>query len=486
VTTEATAPEETLAQAERAFLDAHPAYAGTEILDELRATEYARLDETGNVYLDYTGGSLYAASQVEEHHHLLRERVLGNPHSFNPTSSAATLLVEETRAAVLRWFRADPAEYECVFTANATGALRLVGEAYPFHPGGRFLLTFDNHNSVNGIRQFARSHGAETAYVPLEARDLRVADGLLERYLDEADHGAHNLFAFPAQSNFSGVKHPLEWIALAQERGWDVVVDCAAFVPTSRLDLSVWTPDFVPVSFYKMFGYPTGLGALIARREALERLERPWFSGGTVVATNVQGDLMVPQTGHAHFEDGTVDYLGIPAIGIGLRHLERIGIDVISARVEALGSHLLASLATLRHSDGSPAALVYGPTTWDRRGGTISFNFLHPDGRAVDERFVDIVAADHRISLRTGCFCNAGAGETAFSISKDTLIGAEFADGMVLDDYLKLAGMPTGGAIRVSLGIAANFADLHRFMAFARSFRDVTEVPAGLPPRLAC
>jgi molybdenum cofactor sulfurtransferase len=486
VTTEATAPEETLAQAERAFLDAHPAYAGTAILDELRATEYARLDETGNVYLDYTGGSLYAASQVEEHHRLLRERVLGNPHSLNPTSSAATLLVEETRAAVLRHFRADPAEYECVFTANATGALRLVGEAYPFHPGGRFLLTFDNHNSVNGIRQFARSHGAETAYVPLEAPDLRVADGLLERYLDEADPSAHNLFAFPAQSNFSGAKHPLEWIALAQERGWDVVVDCAAFVPTSRLDLSVWTPDFVPVSFYKMFGYPTGLGALIARREALERLERPWFSGGTVVATNVQGDLMVPQTGHAHFEDGTVDYLGIPAIGIGLRHLERIGMDVISARVEALGSHLLASLATLRHSDGSPAALVYGPATWDRRGGTISFNFLHPDGRAVDERFVDIVAADHRISLRTGCFCNAGAGETAFSLSKDTLIGAEFADGMVLDDYLKLAGMPTGGAIRVSLGLAANFADLHRFMAFARSFRDVTEVPAGLPPRLAC
>ena len=112
VTTEATAPGAALAEAERAFLDAHPAYAGTSILDELRATEYARLDETSNVYLDYTGGSLYAASQVEEHHRLLHERVLGNPHSFNPTSSAATLLVEETRAAVLRYFRADPAEYD--------------------------------------------------------------------------------------------------------------------------------------------------------------------------------------------------------------------------------------------------------------------------------------------------------------------------------------------------------------------------------------
>jgi selenocysteine lyase/cysteine desulfurase len=135
---------------------------------------------------------------------------------------------------------------------------------------------------------------------------------------------------------------------------------------------------------------------------------------------------------------------------------------------------------------GSPAARVYGPTSWDRRGGTIAFNFLHPDGRPIDERFVDIVAADHRISLRTGCFCNSGAGETAFSVTKDTLIGAEFSEGMILDDYLRMTGMPTGGAIRISLGLAANFADVHRFMSFAGTFRDVTEVPADLPPRLAC
>ena len=69
-----------------------------------------------------------------------------------------------------------------------------------------------------------------------------------------------------------------------------MIVDGAAFVPTSRLDLSVWKPDFVPISFYKLFGYPTGLGALLARRAALERLQRPWFSGGTVVAANVQGE----------------------------------------------------------------------------------------------------------------------------------------------------------------------------------------------------
>ena len=475
------------ARAEVAFLDENPAFHETAVVDDLRAAEYGRLDADGQIYLDYTGGSLYAQSQLDEHLRLLQDTVFGNPHSVNPTSSAASALVERARAAVLRYFNAPESEYACIFTANATGALRLVGEAYPFEPGDRFLATFDNHNSVNGIREFARAKGAQTAYVPLEAPDLRVADGVLERYLDDAVPDGRNLFAFPGQSNFSGVKHPLEWIAPAQERGWDVIVDAAAFAPTNRLDLSVFKPDFVPISFYKMFGYPTGLGALLARRPALRGLQRPWFSGGTVVAANVQGDLVVPQSGHALFEDGTVDYLGIPAIEIGLRHLERIGIDTVSQRVDALGSWLLEELQGLRHSNGRPATRIYGPTTWDRRGGTIAFNFLHPDGHVVDERFVDILAAAHNISLRTGCFCNSGAGEIAFSLSRDTLIGAEFAEGMILDDYIKLVGMPSGGAVRVSLGLVTNFSDVYRFMSFARGFVDVTDVPVEqLPPRRGC
>ena len=472
-------------QAEAEFLAAHPDFRDTAVLDVLRATEYARLDTQGEVYLDYTGGSVYAESQVEQHLALLRDTVLGNPHSANPTSAAATALAERARRAVLRHFNAPETEYACIFTPNATAALRLVGEAYPFGPEDRFLATADNHNSVNGIREFARAKGARTTYVPLEAPDLRVADGQLERRL-VADPGRHNLFAYPAQSNFSGVKHPLGWIAAAQQRGWDVLLDCAAFVPTSRLDLSAVSPDFVALSFYKMFGYPTGAGALIARREALGRLHRPWFSGGTVVAVTVGRQQVVPLAGHARFEDGTVNYLSLPAIEIGLRHVERIGIDTIAQRVECLGAWLLAALRRLRHADGSPATRIYGPPTWDRRGGTIAFNFLRADGRVVDERLVDRVAAAHGISIRTGCFCNPGAAEAAFAISREAQYGADLDDGMIFDDYIARIGMPTGGAVRVSLGLASNFADVHRFMAFATAFAGAGEPPERLPPRLSC
>ncbi|HEY6056025.1 MAG TPA: aminotransferase class V-fold PLP-dependent enzyme, partial [Gaiellaceae bacterium] len=448
--------------------------------------DYARLDAGGHVYLDYTGAGLYAESQLAEHLELLRGGVFGNPHSVNPTSAAMTELVERARAAVLEFFRASPEEYVAIFTPNATGALRLVGEAYPFRPGDRFLLTFDNHNSVNGIREFARARGAETTYVPSVAPDLRVDEGLLPRYLTEVGGDHHNLFAFPAQSNFSGVQHPLDWIERAHDAGWDVLLDAAAFVPTNRLDLGRVHPDFVCVSFYKMFGWPTGVGALIARREALARLERPWFSGGTIVAAFVQREWYQSAPGAAQFEDGTVNFLNLPAVEIGLRFLERVGIDALHERVQGLAGELLGALGSLRHSTGAPAACVYGPSGLEARGATVAFNFLHPDGRVVDERFVDRVARRHSISLRTGCFCNPGAGEVAFTISRETLVGGEFGPGMSLDDYVDAIGLPSGGAVRASLGLASNRADVERFRAFAEEFVDVAAVPDDLPPRVGC
>jgi len=478
--------EVVISEAEAAFLREHPGYADTAILDDLRATDFARLDRDGHVYLDYTGGGMFASSQVAQHLELLESGVFGNPHSINPTSAASSALVERARACVLEFFRASPNEYEAIFTPNATGALRLVGEAYPFRAGDRFLLTFDNHNSVNGIREFARARGADTTYIPSVPPELRVDEGLLPRYLTDTIGDHHNLFAYPAQSNFSGVQHPLKWIEQAHAHGWDVLLDAAAFVPTNTLDLSTCHPDFVAISFYKMFGWPTGVGCLLARREALAKLERPWFSGGTIVAAFVQREYFQSAPGAAHFEDGTVNYLNLPAVEIGLRYLDRVGVDTIHRRVAALSGWLIDQLGSMRHGNGAAATVIYGPRSTERRGGTIAFNFLHPDGRVVDERYVDRIASEHNVSLRTGCFCNPGAGEVAFTISRETLLGGEFGEGMSLDDYVDAIGLPSGGAIRASLGLVSNFNDVQRFMTFASRFIDLPEVPTDLPPRVGC
>ena len=80
-----------------AFRQAYPAFDSTNKLDQLRATEYARLDRHGHVYLDYTGGALYAESQLREHIALLSDGIFGNPHSKNLTSMVMTQLVEQAR-----------------------------------------------------------------------------------------------------------------------------------------------------------------------------------------------------------------------------------------------------------------------------------------------------------------------------------------------------------------------------------------------------
>ncbi len=455
-----------------AFLRKYPTYPTTHLIDDLRAVEYARLDLGGHIYLDYTGGGLYADAQIRRHHRLLAEHVFGNPHSSNPTSQAATQLVEHAREYVLNFFNADPDEYIAVFTSNASGALKLIGESYPF-ASGRYLLTFDNHNSVNGIREFAHTRGANVSYIPVALPDMRVDTSHLDRELTQPSKNGYNLFAYPAQSNFSSVKHPLEWIEKAHKHGWDVLLDAAAFVPTSQLDLSKNKPDFVPISFYKMFGYPTGIGALIARKQAMAKLHRPWFAGGTITVASVQGDKYYMADGAAAFEDGTIDYLNIPAIEIGLKHIESIGYDVIRERVHCLTGWLLDGLTAMKHSTGVPLVRVYGPTRMEERGGAVTVNFYDKDDRPFDHRYIEEQANKVNISLRTGCFCNPGAGEVALEISRVELdvcfTQPGHEDRLTVDDFRHCIDGKSSGAVRISVGMVTDFKDIQGFLAFTRS-----------------
>jgi selenocysteine lyase/cysteine desulfurase len=464
------------------FLQQYPEYKTTEVLDRLRSTEYRRLDAERQVYLDYTGGSLHAESQLRQHVEMLSGHVFGNPHSTSPSSQVMTTAVEQARHAVLAWFNARDA-YTAVFTQNATAALKHVGESYPFGPGSRFLLTVDNHNSVNGIRELAVARGATVTYAPLTTPELRIDRARLGELLATRDPKAHNLFAFPAQSNFSGVKHPLELIAEAQALGWDVLLDAAAFVPANRLDLGAVTPEFVAISFYKMFGYPTGVGCLLIRNTALPKLHRPWFAGGTVNFATVQGRHHLLAPGEAGFEDGTLNYLAIPAVEIGLRHLGSIGIDTVQTRVRCLTEWLITQLLDLRHSNGRHMVRIYGPITGAARGGTITMNFYDPDGHLLDYRRVEELSGREGISIRTGCFCNPGAGETAEGLTEADFDAAlaENHD-MTLPRFLQFVthrGGKSAGAIRVSFGIASNFADAERFRQFAAGLRDQTRLTIG-------
>lgn len=473
--------------------------AAESVLDKLRAAEYGYLDEAGHIYLDYTGAGLASRAQLRAHAARITGGCYGNPHSENPTSRASTELVEQARDAVLRHFNTTAADYAVVFTPNATGACRLVGESYPFRRGNRCVLTADNHNSVNGIREFARKRGAHVAYVPMNAPGLRTSDTDVAAALDGGPgaRGRAGLFAYPAQSNFTGVQHPLDWVRRAQDKGYDVLLDAAAFAPTNALDLSAVRPEFVAVSWYKVFGYPTGVGSLLVRRDALPLLRRPWFAGGTIWGVSVQGGWHRMLDDEGAFEDGTLNFLSIPDITTGIDWIDGIGVDLIHRRVSMLTGRLLNALAELRHGNGAPLIRLYGPATTSGRGGTVAFNFLDPSGRIVDERAVARDASAARISLRTGCFCNPGAGEWAFGLSRKDVSSpwwSRLGTGgfsrravTTVDDYLGRIGLPTGGAVRVSVGVASTVADVQAFRDFAeRTYRDREADLAGLAPRLHC
>ena len=201
----------------------------------LRTREFARLDRGGLAYLDYTGAALYPASLVRRDARRLVAVVRGNPHADSGPSLASTDAVERARARTLRLRRGRPrATTTWCSRANASGAIRILAEAFPFARNSRLVLTADNHNSVNGLAWPARRARARVSLVPL-GTDLRAADPLSALVRP----GGPSLLAFPAQSNFSGVRHPLDWVAAAQARGYRVLLDAASYVPSARLDLSV-------------------------------------------------------------------------------------------------------------------------------------------------------------------------------------------------------------------------------------------------------
>jgi selenocysteine lyase/cysteine desulfurase len=394
--------------------------------------------------------------------------VFGNPHSESSTARASTAIIEQARDAVLRFFDVDTSSHQVCFCANTSAAIKLVAESYPFGPRRQLLLSADNHNSVNGIREYARAAAAPLRTLPL---DSALALDQPEQALADAARDGPGLFAFPAQSNFSGARHPLTLVSHARALGFDVLLDCAAFIPSHALSLRECGADFAVLSFYKLFGYPTGLGALVMRRDAMHKLRRPWFAGGTVRFASVQADMHRLQDGAEGFEDGTPDFLGIAALPAGFALLEQVGMSRLGAHVARLTAALIDRLVSLRRLDGAPLIRIYGPRRSDRRGGTVSFNVLDESGRPLPYGIVEGAAREAGISVRGGCFCNPGAAEAAFGVEPArlrtclTTLGDEFTP----ERLSACAGVEVG-AIRASVGMANNDGDIDRLIELLAGF----------------
>nr|GAT51503.1 cysteine desulfurase [Mycena chlorophos] len=464
------------ASAYERFLAAFPEYRLTWILDTLRRTDYARLDTAGETYVDYMGGALYPDSLLRVHTEFLSHGVLGNTHSVSNSSKLSLKCADEARAAILSFFNASSDEYSVIFTANATGALKLVGEAYPFTGGGSYVLACDSHNSVHGIRQFAASRGARVSYIPATPTggfDASVAKNILLRNRPRAKDAAPALFALTGQSNITNAKLPLSMLDYAKSQGYHTLLDAAALAATSSISLDNSSVDAMAVSFYKMFGYPTGVGALVIKKAFLVKLKRPWFAGGTVDVVQVPGTIMTRSAIlHEQFEDGTINYLNLPAITHGLRFLSAY-LPFLPLRLSCLMHYLVSALSKLRHdTTNGPVVRILSETPTRRlnrvgeqadTGSILSLLFLSPSGEMLPLSFIESAAARASISLRTGCMCNPGGAAALLGLESDM---QRLYPGVTLADFTRAVGQELG-VVRISLGLASSFQDVWTVIQFA-------------------
>ncbi|MES2305242.1 MAG: aminotransferase class V-fold PLP-dependent enzyme [Gemmatimonadota bacterium] len=434
---------------------------------EWRGRELSRVDAAGLTYLDYGGAALHPASLLRDDLARLDRTVLGNPHSQHAASRGATHDLDAAREAILAFLNADPDEYAVVLVANASAACRVVGEAYPFDAATPLLLTADNHNSVNGIREFATGRGALVTTIPLDD-ELQLLDPV--EVLAQSSGGYGGLLGFPAQSNFSGVRHSLELIDVAHQLGYRVLLDAAAYLPTMSLDLSAVRPDFVVLSIYKIAGYPAGLGALVARRDALAALQRPWFAGGTVEWASVQSGVHRLRHGAEGFEDGTPPFLAAGAVPPALAMVRGLQ-PRLRRQLASLTTSMLDGLGALRHENDAPRVSIHGPRSCADRGATVAFTLLEATGDVVPFWEVEAKASDAGLALRGGCFCNPGCAERALDFPTDA--ASRFAAIGPAFDYPHAAaalGRRAVGALRASLGLGSVQRDVDRLMEFLRNY----------------
>ncbi|XP_066848732.1 molybdenum cofactor sulfurase isoform X6 [Anser cygnoides] len=420
----------------RASLGSHPAGYGGGDLGRLREREFPRL--RGITYLDHAGATLFPDSLLKAFTDDLRNNVYGNPHSQNISSKLTYDTIEHVRYRILQHFCTTSEDYTVIFTSGCTAALKLVAEAFPWIPEGtkqpssRFCYLTDSHTSVVGMRGLAASMNVLS--VPVKVKELLSEKNWLPA--EEQNCTTPHLFSYPAQSNFSGTKYPLSWIQDIKSGKlypvkipgkWFVLLDAASYVSSSPLDLGVHQADFIPISFYKIFGFPTGLGALLVNNRIAPLLRKTYFGGGTAAAYLAGADFYFPKKSMAErFEDGTVSFLDIIALKHGFDVLEKLtgGMEKIKQHTFALAHYTYNVLSTLKYANGAPVVRIYSDTDFsnpDVQGPIINFNVLDENGEVIGFSQVEKMASLHNIHVRTGCFCNTGACQMHLGISDEDI-----------------------------------------------------------------
>lgn len=301
----------------------------------------------------------------------------------------ATAEYERAREKVRKFVSASTSQ-EIVFTRNTTESINLVAQSWGrkyVSRGDRIVITLlEHHSNIVPWQQVAEERKAKVEFVGVDS------EGNLDMEDFKAKVVGAKVAAFTHVSNVLGSLNPVkEMTRLAKEEGATVVVDGAQAVPHMPVNVSDIGCDFYAFSAHKMLG-PTGVGVLYGSRKVLEETP-PFLTGGDMISeVHLSGAKWneLPWK----FEAGTSNIADVIAFGAAVDYLSSIGMDAVRAHERRLTAYALDVLPKV---DG---ITVYGPSSPERRGGVIPFNYrdIHPHDVAA-------VLDEMGIAVRSGYHC---------------------------------------------------------------------------------
>jgi molybdenum cofactor sulfurtransferase len=433
---------------------------------------------------------------VEDFSQDLISNLYGNPHSDSTPSAVAGHRIDAIREKALRFFKADPEEWDLVFVANATAAIKLTIECLTDHAASTHKQMWygyhrDSHTSLVGIRELTTTSRCFASDNEVEKWiECGGVGGPLPRQL--------GLFAYPGQSNMTGRRLPLTWPGMIRQKvlraNTYTLLDAAALASTAQLDLSNTreSPDFVALSFYKIFGFPN-IGALLVQKSSAHVLtKRKYFGGGTVdmvVTINDTWHARKTATIHDALEDGTLPFHSIFALDHAINTHKRLygpePMKFISRHTAQLSKQLHDNLCNLRHRNGKSvirmykeSSTVYGDSK--TQGATVAFNVLKSDGSLIPYTEVEKAANGHGIYIRSGSLCNPGGMATYLEWTPAEMKAA-FASGHRCSNPTEVVGGKATGVVRVSLGGMSTASDIRALISFLSASYVDTTAPKMIP-----
>jgi cysteine desulfurase / selenocysteine lyase len=257
-------------------------------------------------------------------------------------SGLATASYEGARAR-LRAFLNAPTAGDIIFTKSATESINLVaaGFASIVVPGDEIIVSaLDHHANLVPWHMLRQRRGVVLRWVdPDPLGNLNAgafADAITPRT---------RLIAVTHMSNVMGVLTPLDDIVrLAHDRGVPVLADGTQAAVHHVIDVDALDVDFYAFTGHKLYG-PTGIGALYAKNEWIERLP-PMLGGGEMVDA-VSRDHVDYASGPHKFEAGTPPILEAIGLAVALDYVEGIGRATITEHETMIGRHARQRLAAL-------------------------------------------------------------------------------------------------------------------------------------------